>query len=66
MNDPSIAILPTKAQLAGQKGVENVIDEDPMLEAEIIVPLTENELADNGHVLVPEILDGMKLWDAEV
>ena len=42
MNDPSIAILPTKAQLAGQKGVENVIDEDPMLESEIIVPLIVN------------------------
>ena len=66
MNDPSIAILPTKAQLAGQKGVEKVIDEDEMLESEIIVPLIENELADHGHVFVPEMVDGMKIWDAEV
>ena len=31
-----------------------------MLESEIIVPLIENELADDGHVLVPEMVDGMK------
>ena len=44
-NDPSMAILPTKAQLAGQKAVENVIDEEPMLESEVIVPLIANKLA---------------------
>ena len=65
MNDSSIAILPTKAQMAGQKAVENVIDEDPILEAEIIVPLNVNQLPDDGHVLIPEMVHGMKLWDTQ-
>ena len=52
--------------MAGQKAVENVIDEEPMLESEVIVPLIANELANDGYILVPEMVDGMKLWDAEV
>ena len=40
--------------------------EDPMLESEIIRTLIVNEMADNGRVIVNAMVDGMKVWDAEV
>ena len=66
INEPAVAVLPTKKQLQGQKAVEDCIEEDPMLESEIIRPLIVNEMADNGRVIVNEMVDGMKVWDAEV
>ena len=66
VNAPEAAVLPTRQQLGGQMAVENVVEEDPMLEEEILRPLIINELADDGHVFVPEMVDGMKIWDVEV
>ena len=66
INDPAIAIFPTKQQLSGQKANEKVIEDDPMLETEIIVPLIVNQLAEDGTIIVNEMVEGMKLWDAEI
>ena len=45
----------------GKKAVEDVIDEDPMLQEETIVTLIVNELADAGHIIVPEMVDEIKI-----
>ena len=37
-----------------------------MLETEIIVPLIVNELAAEGTIIANEMVEGMKLWDAEI
>ena len=66
INAPEAAVLPTRQQLGGKVAVENVLEEDPMLPEEVIVPLIVNELADDGLVFVPEMVNGMKIWDVEV
>ena len=66
INAPEVAVLPSVQQLHARRAVENVIEEDPMLPEEIIRPLIVNELAADGNVLVPEMVEGMKIWDAEV
>ena len=66
INAPEAAVLPTRQQLGGKVAVENVLEEDPMLPEEVIVPLIVNELADDGLVFVPEMVNGMQIWDVEV
>ena len=50
---------------AGVSMMELLEKEKILLEAEIIVPLNVNQLPDDGHVLIPEMVHGMKLWDTQ-
>ena len=64
----SAQIRPTPEQLAGLRIEQELpgIVEDPMLPEEVLVPLIQNELADDGIIQVEQVDKEMKIWDAEV
>ena len=62
-------LRPTQEQLNAVRITkeDGILDEDdPMLPEEVLVPLIQNELADNGIILANELDQPMKVWDAEV
>ena len=64
----SAQLRPTPDQLGGVRIQHELpgVEEDPMLPEEVLIPLIVNELADDGIVVVNEMKDELKIWDAQV
>jgi len=60
-------ILPTSAMMNARRAVElTVDDDDTMLPEEVLMPMIVNELAEDGTLVVNELKEEVRLWDAEV
>ena len=64
----SAQLRPTLDQLGGVRIQHELpgVEEDPMLPEEVLIPLIVNELADDGIVVVNEMKDELRIWDAKV